>query len=515
MLGRPYIALLLLALPVAQVQAFPLWGNLRPGPYEVGYKTVFTYDLSRPPIADAAPPELSYAPVQGRQMQISIWYPTKKLRRPSYLRFGDYVSLSSRELNLRALTAVQSRENQKKFMEQPLANGASRQQLEALLHMHTAAINNAPPANGPFPLVVFAHGSPSNQSIMCEYLASHGFIVAAVPSKGSFEYDFDVGLSGLETLTRDIEFVSGFLQRLPEVDHEKLGLIGMSFGSAAVVGEATRNSGVRALISLDGGIGEGGVSFLLTRTPYYDVSRIKAPLLHLYTNTNPHLDLTRLNSYKYSTRYLVTIPRMRHSDFVGASMLEQFVPKMFGASPGDAKAGFEWANRYSLEFLKAYLKNDAQALAFLQEPADTNGAPKDLLSCSVKPRLLDPPTTREIKATLQSEGIKRLVALYRERRTQDEQPFTQVSFIEVSDWLLARKQYDEGMEFSRLFVESYPNSVRAHYALGSVARQRGDKEQAKNHFNEVLRLINDDSDLDYRTRKRLEQASTQALSELK
>jgi hypothetical protein len=514
MLIRVYIGLFLFAFPVMRINAFPLWGNLRPGRYEVGYKTVFTFDMTRPPIVDASSTELRPA-APGRQMQISVWYPAKKSGNSPYLRFADYVSLSLRELNFRALTEARSRAGLQTFMQRPLANGASRQQLEALLQMQTASINNAAPANGLFPLVVFAHGSPWNQSIMCEYLASHGFIVAAVPSKGSFEYDFDVALSGLETLTRDIEFVIGVLQKSPQVDHEKLGLIGMSFGSAAVVAEATRNSRVGALISLDGGIGEGGVSFLLTRTPYYEVSRITAPLLHLYTDTNPHLDLTRLNSYKYSTRYFVRIPRMRHGDFVGAAMLENFVPKMFGPSPADAKSGFEWANRYSLEFLKAYLKNDAQALDFLRRPLETNEVPQDLLSISVKPAVPPPPTTREIKAIIQGGGVQPLVALYRERQTQDEQPFTQLSFTEVSDWLFALKQYDEDVLFSRLFVESYPNSVRAHYALGNVAKQKGDQQLAQNHFNEVLRLINDDPELDYRTRKRLEQTARQALLELK
>ena len=71
------------------------------------------------------------------------------------------------------------------------------------------------------------------------------------------------------------------------------------------------------------------------------------------------------------------------------------------------------------------------------------------------------------------------------------------------------------MLFSRLFVESYPNSVRAHYALGNIAKQKDDRQLAQNHFNEVLLLINDDPELDYRTRKRLEQTSRQALLELK
>jgi dienelactone hydrolase len=510
-----FIALCLFGLVDVRLEASPLWGNLKPGPYAVGYKTLFTYDLARPPLANPAGAGASSSRTQGRQMQISIWYPAKTLKRSSQMRFEEYVFLQSSELNFGPLTEEKRRQSKKMFMEGPLARGASADKLEALMGMETAAVKNASPVTGRFPLIVFAHGSPPTQSIMCEYLASHGFVVAAVPSKGSFEYDFDVALSGLETLITDMEFVLASLKTLPQVDGKRLGLIGMSFGSAGVVGLQTRNPDVRAMISLDGGIGEGGVSFLLTRTPYYDVSRIKAPLLHLYTSNNPNLDLSRIDSYKYSTRYLVTIPRMRHGDFVAYGMFEQFVPKMFGESPGDTKTGFEWVCRYSLRFLQAYLSNDMQGLAFLQRSPAANEVPEGILTMSVKPGLPNPPTTREIKALLETGGIKKLVALYTERKVLDAQPFTKSSFIEVSDWLLSRKQLDVAKELCRLFLESYPDSVRAHYALANVAEQSGDSELAKTHFAQTLRLINDDPDLDYRTRKRLEQAASQGLSRLK
>ncbi|MBA3768274.1 MAG: hypothetical protein H0W99_15115 [Acidobacteria bacterium] len=137
------------------------------------------------------------------------------------------------------------------------------------------------------------------------------------------------------------------------------------------------------------------------------------------------------------------------------------------------------------------------------------------MSASVKPGLKEPPTTRELKAILESDGIKKLVALYTERKAQDAQPFIQASFVEISDWLLARKQYGVAKELCGLFLDSYPNSARAHYALANVAEQSNDSALARNHFMEVLRLLNDDPDLDYRTRKRLEQATGQGLSRLK
>ena len=69
-------ATLLIGLLGSQLKASPLWGNLQPGPYRVGYKTILTYDLSRPSISRDSSGQEIRAPHLGRQMQIGVWYPT-------------------------------------------------------------------------------------------------------------------------------------------------------------------------------------------------------------------------------------------------------------------------------------------------------------------------------------------------------------------------------------------------------------------------------------------------------
>ncbi len=144
-----------------------------------------------------------------------------------------------------------------------------------------------------------------------------------------------------------------------------------------------------------------------------------------------------------------------------------------------------------------------------------NGVPQNLLTVKVEPKLLDPPTTRQLKEIIETGGVKKLIALYTDRKAQDPQPFTKNSLVEVTDWLLNRKQYNIANELCRLFLDSYPDSVRANYALANVAEQSGDTELAKAQLGEMLRLINDDPDLDYRTRKRFEQIAKQELLRLR
>src|SRR5918994_7556495 len=46
------------------------------------------------------------------------------------------------------------------------------------------ARRNATPVGARHPLILFAHADPAGQTVMSEYLASHGFVVAGVISKG-------------------------------------------------------------------------------------------------------------------------------------------------------------------------------------------------------------------------------------------------------------------------------------------------------------------------------------------
>ena len=97
-------------------------------------------------------------------------------------------------------------------------------EFDALMATPTAAIKDAQPADGPFPMLVFAQGfgqDPSSQNILSEYLASHGYVVATVPQIGRSVSDdrlaFD--LADLLIQQRDLGFALAHLAGLdPRVD---------------------------------------------------------------------------------------------------------------------------------------------------------------------------------------------------------------------------------------------------------------------------------------------------------
>lgn len=493
-----------------------LRGDLKPGAYAVGYTTVFEYDLARSPVADGS----GKIPngVGGRQMQINIWYPAAPSQRGAMMKFEDYVHLLAQELDFTAIDKARSLKAQRQFVESTVELGGNANDLESklssLLKLDTAARRNAPAARGRFPLIIFPD-SPVKNSILCEYLATYGFVAVAVSIKGTHEAELDVGLTGIESIVTDLQFVIGRVRELPMVDGDKLGLIGLGFSASGCLALAMRSREVDAFVSLEGGILTRFEDGLLKQNAYFDVSAVRVPVLAIHA---PHPDVNPdfLNQYRYTTRYAVGFSGMSEFYFLNYGMFERFVPGIIGKPPGDTKAGFEWGSRYTLNFLQAHLKNDNQSLAFLRNLPSGNSVPQGLLSANVMAGLRPPPLTYELKAMIRREGIQSVVRLYHELKKNDPQPFSHQKYLDLTNWLAWRRDPEWKMrkELALLRVDSYPNSSRAHFSLANIALQSNDKELARKHFSETLRLVANDSDptLNESLRKRMEEIAKQNLS---
>ena len=126
-----------------------------------------------------------------------------------------------------------------------------------------AAVRDATPQDGTYPLVVYSHPSAGHRrqsSFLCTHLASHGYVVAAVDHAGNTALDFVEHARGLATGTSSSEqptapaFAALIAQRVPDVrflmdqllsgaageinnriDAERIGLAGWSFGGWTVL----------------------------------------------------------------------------------------------------------------------------------------------------------------------------------------------------------------------------------------------------------------------------------------
>jgi dienelactone hydrolase len=354
---------------LALVLASALLSPLSPGEHAVGFRLIVETDAQRSALAPATG--------MGRQLPIAIWYPARAgvgepLRLRDYVVIGAQALVGTEPANLRAPIDA--------FAAEALARGIPRADVERLLDTRGIAVREAPAAPGRFPLLLFAHGSVETESVMCEYLASYGYVVAAVRSRGAFDPVYRLSRENLDAVVADHDFVAARMLREPIVASSPIGVIGMSNGAIVAMALQLRRP-VGAIVSLDGGIGEDAGGIYLRERSGGNVAALHAPLLHFYVPNNPHLNLEHLRSYDSSSRTLVFVRNMRHADFLSYPAFEQVVPGFSGPDvAADAHEGFDWVNRYTLHFLDAHLRNSKHGERFMARAADAQGMARGLLT---------------------------------------------------------------------------------------------------------------------------------------
>ena len=129
------------------------------------------------------------------------------------------------------------------------------------------AVVGAPPAPGPFPLVVYSHGSGGLRYVsgfLTEHLASHGYVVVAPDHVGNTALDEFTGTDEpqfqvAEDRPADVAAVVtaatsgavGFEDLSPSVDAERVSVTGHSFGGFTALAAGSANSSGAAFEGLD------------------------------------------------------------------------------------------------------------------------------------------------------------------------------------------------------------------------------------------------------------------------
>lgn len=233
--------------------------EMKYGPYKVGFKVFHEYDYSRTIERNASSALSGDKTEIARPIQITVWYPAAIKESEEPMGYNSYIHLMATETDFEfngdPMTHPYIRE---RLYEDPFID---QKQLEIALKSKTKAFYGAAPKAGSFPVIVNAPGGfgPSfENSTLFEFLASYGFIVASLPhiqikhapvaKKGRFQF----GPWTFEPYARDLEYVIGFMHHFPHADMDRLGAMGFSLGSAALVTVLSRNIQIKAAASLDG-----------------------------------------------------------------------------------------------------------------------------------------------------------------------------------------------------------------------------------------------------------------------
>ncbi len=360
-----------------------LWNGLPQGEHKVGFKFVRKYDATRP--YDLSQPKASR---RGRPIQMFIWYPAQANANAPRMRYEEYLYLNDtdsepwqwREEHKRAVLESHAQEFE------PFAG-----KLAPLLSTVTAALKDAKPAAGKFPLVIFGAGGGTGghvYSVLCEYLASHGYVAIAHTAldlqKGE-RWPFDG--RGVETQLRDLQFILNYAYRLPNVDADKLALASWSVGGVAQALLQMQNTEVDALLSLDGATGYEYGRDLMKQSPWFDYKKMNVPYLHLHGELPPRYNVPKnfafYDSLAVADAYLLSFKKLLHADFVSSYGAAQHTLIKTERS-AEAIASYTIVCQYALNFLNAYLKDDKSARAFISQTPASLGLSEALSDVKMK-----------------------------------------------------------------------------------------------------------------------------------
>jgi len=381
----------------ADVPAY-LVGDLEPGPYAVGYRVDNKLDYSRT-YRLTRDGERNLSRQQGvRPMPISIWYPAEAAGDPEFMQFREYVYVDyAKESQQAVSTDAEIRDAEKKFFDTEIWTGTPNvERMRAVLDTPTTAIKNAPAVAGKFPLILYSpreHRGSLMNTVLLEYLASHGYVVAAIPNKSRHPASNDI-VTHHRASAEDIRFLKRYTQNLDNVDPEHIGMIGYGIGvlmmmDAALDHERSLNGyPVDALVSLAGALGSIKGPEQFTRLPArLPVTAVDIPFMHMTCGGEDLCNEQEVYDKAISAQ-------MENADawFLKFASLDElgfssFFIKVFYESveeSGDFNIGsihrsYTVMSRYALAMMDAWLKDSVAARGSLNRTLDETGL-EDILT---------------------------------------------------------------------------------------------------------------------------------------
>jgi len=332
------ICLLVLILMSTNSFAQELWGHLAPGQYSVGFKVIRERDHAR----------------NARPMQVSLWYPSASPTAGEQVLFKDYLAAGIINQSF-----SQPSENEKtlayddfhKTLERPFIYGSKIPDAAYyhVLDLPTAAKWSIPEADRKFPAVVMS-SEPESLSVTAEYLASNGFVVAAVNAPYG-------GIQPPDSLlwvqpTEDIVWLVSYIAKLKNVDNTKITALGFGGGIQSPFYLAMKTDQIKALVNLEGGV--FGPRSLTDKSVDYDPTKMKTPMLHIVTRAQQSEDDVRqqqalVNAKLY--RAMIQSEGLRHHDFSIFGRVLNKGLRMRGDLSDIADQTYVNAHKMILEFL--------------------------------------------------------------------------------------------------------------------------------------------------------------------
>ena len=371
-------ACVLLGTHQSRAESPPLWGKLTPGPHAVGFRSTWEFDSSRT-YNTTFDDKTTYATGKApRPVLVNIWYPAERADDARPMPHGGYFEIGSDDPRLAKLATKLAEYARGVARTELFGKSAQemtpreRRLMDRLLATPTACRRNARPLARKAPVVIYHCGAGSSyedNSVLCEYLASHGYVVIGSAFQQAAGATFNI--DGGEGSARDMAFLIGYASRLPFADWNHIAVAGHSAGTQASLVYASRGATpVDAVVSLDTTqdyeslANRGWTEFV---PPVLASSRnMTMPILFA---ANAHAIFELADALKGSRRDLLTFKNLDHNDFISQGQFKRTMESWWAAEndkdtprppplPGSPQASYEALCEYILAFLDATLRGD-------------------------------------------------------------------------------------------------------------------------------------------------------------
>lgn len=405
---------------------------LRAGPHRVGFRAAWTFDAARPyrTVFDNG---ATYGGASGapRPILVNVWYPADgggtTMTRASYVRPPEGPPAGALAAAIgsyaRAITTQDAFGAEESALSPEL-----RRRLADYLAAPLTAMRDAPPSSGRFPVLIYHAGSRSSYADnveLCEYLASHGYVVLGSTFLAPDGASLNIGEGW-----RDFDTLIGWARQLPFADTARVGGFGHSLGAQAMLTYAAEpHPRIRAFVLLDTTVDYHGIVHpLYTIVPEILARRaaVTAPLLAV---AKPYAVFTFLDELDGSDRTYLTVPELEHDEFLGEGVTRSTLPDAPADRAQRVLAAYRAVADAVLAFFDRELRGDrvaAQHLAALAASPLDGGAPR----VEERPRGARrappydastgrPPSPRELRQVLDERGAAGTIKLLRARRAAD------------------------------------------------------------------------------------------------
>ena len=501
--------LLLLVRESCHSQHYPLWDNLSPGKYNIGFKRLYYFDSSRQYAFRYLPKIDEDSTMYYRPTVINVWFPSTS-KSKNFMKYEGYYDFSPPDNSWNNFLTRVREFNLQVTMDNSFTkpNGKNSNQLQlfdSLLQTPTSIRLGAKPLPEKHPLVLYypgMGGTIEESSLLCEYLASNGYVVVSSlyqPNHIKHLYsDWD-----LDRSKKDRDFVLHVLKLEKNIDLSKIYLLGFSFGAQSnLYYELEENPAIKAVVLLDSRLEYSfnchPKSFKnLPDTLLKNKSKINKPMLCMTELSSTY---KLFDSLVFCERHYMRIPYFEHFNFTSQYELSQYLNYKADTSLRISKKKWE-LYKIVCQNIGSFLNSNLNDTLFNTIVENENDYFPDSLNLNIE---YEHRRKGEVTQSYNSSNLKislpiQLLNLIQAKSFKYvEDNFSDLLFDKhlVSEvlnnnygyYLIGVQNFDEAIKIFKWNTQLFPNSWNAFDSLGAAYSKNNQSENALVSYQKSLEL---------------------------